>query len=140
MRSFFWNKKGYKMLRQGFKYKHQKGFTITGWLFIIALFLYFAYLAMVISPYVIGNHTMNRILESLTEVPGITQKSQREIMRLIKNRMSINQVSDIDEEAFDIEKDGDKVIVYLEYDDKIHFMGNVYILIERNKSVELIRN
>lgn len=128
------------MLIQGSNYKQQKGFTITGWLIIIALFLYFAYLAMVLTPYVIGNHTMNRILESLKEVPGITQKPKREIMRLVKNRMSINQVRDIDQSAFDIEKDGDTVTVYLEYDDKVHIMGNVYILIERNKSVELVRN
>ncbi len=128
------------MLKQSLKYKHQKGFTITGWLVIITLFLYFAYLAMVVTPYVISNHTMNRILESLEEEPGITQKSKRDIMKLIQNRMLINQVRDIDQDAFDIEKDGDTVTVYLEYDDKIHFMGNVFILVERNKSVELVRN
>ncbi len=128
------------MLQQSLKYKHQKGFTITGWLIVLAIFLYFAYLAMILAPYIISNHTMNRILESLKEEPGITQKSKRQIWRLIENRMTINQVRSVTKDNFDIEKTNNTVTVYLEYDDKIHFASNIYILIERNKSVELVRN
>ncbi len=128
------------MLKQSFKYKQQKGFTLVGWLVVIAIFLYFAYLAMIITPYLISNNTMNNILESLKQEPAITQKSKREIWRLIENRMLVNQVRDISKDSFDIEKGNNTVTVYLEYDDKIHFMGNTYILIERNKSVELVRN
>jgi len=128
------------MLKQSLKYKQQKGFTLVGWLVVIAIFLYFAYLAMIITPYLISNNTMNRILESLKEEPGITQKSKTQIWRLIDNRMLVNQVKDITKDNFDIEKGKDTVTVYLEYDDKIHFMGNTYILIERDKSVELVRN
>ena len=128
------------MLKQSLKYKQQKGFTLVGWLVVIAIFLYFAYLAMIITPYLISNNTMNRILESLKEEPGITQKSKTQIWRLIENRMLVNQVRDITKDSFDIEKGKDTVTVYLEYDDKIHFMGNTYILIERDKSVELVRN
>ncbi len=128
------------MLKQNFSYKQQKGFTLVGWIIVLAIFFFFAYLAMVLTPYVIGNHTTNRILESLKEEPGITQKSKRDIMRLINNRLVINQVRDLKNEDFEIIKEPNSVTVYLEYDDKIHFMGNVYILIERNKSVELVRN
>ena len=77
------------MLKQSFKYKQQKGFTLVGWMIVIAIFLFFAYLAMILTPYVVGNHTMNRILESLKEEPGVTQKSKREIWRLIDNRMIV---------------------------------------------------
>lgn len=128
------------MLKKCIKYKNQKGFTLTGWLVVLVIFLYFAYLAMIITPYLISNNTMNRILESLKEEPGITQKSKRDIWRLIENRMIVNQVRDITKDDFDIEKGNNTVTVYLEYDDKIKFMGNTYILIERNKSVELVRN
>ena len=128
------------MLKPSFKYNKQKGFTLTGWIFVIAIFLYFAYLAMIITPYLVSNNTMNRILESLKEEPGITQKSKRDIWRLIENRMMVNQVRDVKKENFDIEKGNNTVTVYLEYDDKIKFMNHVYIVIERNKSVELVRN
>ncbi|MCK5648635.1 MAG: DUF4845 domain-containing protein [Gammaproteobacteria bacterium] len=128
------------MLKQSFKYKQQKGFTLVGWIFVMAIAGYFIYLAMILTPFIVGNHTMDRILESLKEEPGITQKSKREIWRLIENRMLINQVRSVTKDDFEIVKENNKVIVYLEYDDKIRFMNHVYILIERNKSVELVRN
>ncbi len=83
---------------------------------------------------------MNQILSSLKEEPGITLKTKREIQRLINNRLTINSIRDIPMESFEIVKEDNKVIVYLDYDDKIHFASNIYILIEREKSVELIRN
>ena len=67
------------MLKQGFNYKQQKGFTLVGWLVVLFIFAYFAYLAMILTPVAIGSHTTDRILESLKEEPGITQKSKREI-------------------------------------------------------------
>lgn len=128
------------MIKNCFKYKKQQGFTMTGWLVVVALVLYFAYLGMIITPALISNNTMNRILESLKEEPGITQKSKKQIMRLIQNRMVINQVRTIDAENFEIVKENNKVVVYLEYDDRIKFMDGVFIVIERNKEVELVRN
>jgi len=128
------------MLKQGFKYNQQKGFTLVGWLVVLLIFAYFAYLAMILTPVVINSYTTDRILKSLQEEPGITQKSKREIWRLIESRMTINQITNITKDNFEIVKDGDTLSIYLEYDDKVHFMGNVYILFERNKFVELVRN
>jgi len=122
------------------QYKRQKGFTLVGWFIVIVIFLFFAYLAMILTPYIISNHTTNRILESLKEEPGITQKSKRDIYRLISNRLIVNQVRNLDKEDFEIVKEGNTVTVYLDYDDKIKFSSNIFILIERSKSVELIRN
>lgn len=129
------------MLKQSVKYRQQKGFTLVGWIIVIAIFLFFVYLGMILTPYVIGNHTMNRILESLKEEPGITQKSKRQIWRLIENRMLINQVRSVTQDDFEIVKEGDsKVVVYLDYEDRVHFGSNIYIVFEREKSVELVRN
>lgn len=128
------------MLKQSLKYRQQKGFTLVGWIIVIAIFLFFAYLAMILTPVVVGDHTMNRILQSLKEEPGITQKSKRQIWRLIENRMLVNQVRSVTKDDFEIVKEPNKVVVYLEYEDRIHFGGNVYIVFEREKSVELVRN
>ncbi len=128
------------MLKQGLKYRQQKGFTLVGWLIVIAIFLFFAYLAMILTPVMVGNHTMDRILESLKEEPGITQKSKRQIWRLIENRMLINQVRSVTKDDFEIVKEPNKVVVYLDYEDRVHFAANIYIVFEREKSVELVRN
>ncbi len=128
------------MLKQGLKYRQQKGFTLVGWLIVIAIFLFFAYLAMILTPVMVGNHTMDRILESLKEEPGITQKSKQQIWRLIENRMLINQVRSVTKDDFEIVKEPNKVVVYLDYEDRVHFAANIYIVFEREKSVELVRN
>ncbi len=128
------------MLKQGLKYRQQKGFTLVGWLIVIAIFLFFAYLTMILTPVMVGNHTMDRILESLKEEPGITQKSKQQIWRLIENRMLINQVRSVTKDDFEIVKEPNKVVVYLDYEDRVHFAANIYIVFEREKSVELVRN
>ena len=121
------------MLKQGLKYRQQKGFTLVGWLIVIAIFLFFAYLAMILTPVMVGNHTMDRILESLKEEPGITQKSKQQIWRLIENRMLINQVRSVTKDDFEIVKEPNKVVVYLDYEDRVHFAANIYIVFEREK-------
>jgi len=128
------------MLKQGLGFRKQKGFTLVGWIVVLAIFLFFAYLAMILTPYVVSNHTMNNILETLKQEPGITQKSKREIWRLIENRMTINQVRSVTRDDFEIVKAKDQVDVYLEYEDRVHFRGNIFIVFEREKHVELVRN
>ena len=120
--------------------KDQKGFTATGWIVVISLLLFFAYLGMILSPYIIGGYTMDRILEGLKEEPNITKKNKREIWRLIDNRLTINQVRSVTREHFEIKKEPDMTTVYLDYEDRVKFAGNVYIVIERSKSVELYRD
>ena len=79
------------MLKQAIKYKRQKGFTFFGWVIVLLLFFYFAYLAMVLFPAVVDSYTTTNILESLKNEPGITQKSKKDVLRLIDNRLVINQ-------------------------------------------------
>jgi len=120
--------------------KDQKGFTATGWIVVISIVLFFAYLGMILSPYIIGGYTMDRILEGLKEEPNITKKNKRQIWRLIDNRLTINQVRSVTREHFEIKKEPDMTTVYLDYEDRVKFAGNVYIVIERSKSVELFRD
>ncbi|MBE9527594.1 MAG: DUF4845 domain-containing protein [Proteobacteria bacterium] len=120
--------------------KGQKGFTATGWIVVISLLLFFAYLGMILSPYIIGGYTMDRILEGLKEEPNITKKNKREVWRLIENRLTINQVRSVTREDFEIKKEPDMTTVYIDYEDRVKFAGNVYIVIERSKSVELFRD
>jgi len=120
--------------------KDQKGFTATGWIVVISIVLFFAYLGMILSPYIIGGFTMDRILEGLKEEPEITKKNKHQVWRLIENRMIINQVRDVPKSAFEIKKEPEMTTVYLDYEDRVKFAGNVYIVIERSKSVELYRD
>ena len=54
--------------------------------------------------------------------------------------MLINQVRSVTKDDFEIVKEPNKVVVYLDYEDRVHFAANIYIVFEREKSVELVRN
>jgi len=128
------------MLKQSFKYRQQKGFTLIGWAFVLIIFLFFAYLALILAPVMIANHTTTTILESLKNEPGITKKSKRDILRLLDSRLLINQINNVSRDDFEIVKEGSTLEVFLEYDDKVKFAGNVFIIFERNKYIEIIGN
>lgn len=118
----------------------QQGITLMGGLIVAMAGGFFAYLAMLLFPVIISNHTMGNILSTLQQEPGITQKSKREIQSLINKRLRINDIKDVKATDFEIIRDNpNQVSVYLDYENKIEFAKDIYILIVNKKSVELSR-
>jgi Tfp pilus assembly major pilin PilA len=122
-------------------FKKQAGFTMLGWLIVAMIAGFFAYLAMLLFPVVISNHTMGTVLTSLQAEPGITQKSKREILSLINKRLRINDIKDVKTADFEIiREDANRISIYLDYENRIEFAKNIYIVIVNNKEVELTKN
>ena len=121
--------------------KKQAGLTFLGWILVAIISGFFAYLAMLLFPVVISNHTMGSILTTLQQEPGITQKSKSEILSLINKRLRINDIKDVKTSDFEIvREDANRISIYLDYENRIEFVKNVYILIVNNKDVELTKN
>ena len=122
-------------------FKKQAGFTLLGWIIVAMIAGFFAYLAMLLFPVVISNHTMGSVLTTLQAEPGITQKSKREILSLINKRLRINDIKDVKTSDFEIvREDANRISIYLDYENRIEFAKNIYILIVNNKEVELTKN
>ncbi|MFK5985281.1 MAG: DUF4845 domain-containing protein [Pseudomonadota bacterium] len=121
--------------------KKQAGFTFTGWIFVAFIGGFFTYLGMLLFPVIISNYTMGTILSTLQQEPGITQKSKREVVSLIYKRLVINDIRDVTTKDFEIvREDKNRITVYLDYENKIEFAKDIYIVIVNNKKVELTRN
>ena len=121
--------------------KRQAGFTLLGWVIVAMISGFFAYLAMLLFPVVISNHTMGTILTTLQAEPGITKKTKGEILSLINKRLRINDIKDVKTADFEIvREDANRKSVYLDYENRIEFAKNIYIVIVNNKDVELIKN
>jgi len=121
--------------------KKQAGLTFMGWILAAFVSGFFAYLAMLLFPVVISNHTMGTVLTSLQQEPGITQKSKTEILSLINKRLRINDIKDVKTSDFEIvREDANRVSIYLDYENRIEFAKDIYILIINNKDVELTKN
>lgn len=121
--------------------KKQAGFTLLGWILVALISGFFAYLAMLLFPIVVSNYTMGSILTTLQQEPGITQKSKNEILTLINKRLRINDIKDVKTSDFEIvREDANRVSIYLDYENRIEFAKNIYILIVNKKDVELTKN
>ncbi len=121
--------------------KKQAGFTATGWVFVALIGGFFAYLAMLLFPVVVNNYTVDTILTSLQNEPGITDMPRENIRSLINKRLRINDIRDIKASDFEIVRENnDLVIVYLDYETRVQFAEKIFILIIHNKQVELTRN
>jgi len=121
--------------------KKQAGLTFMGWILLALVSGFFAYLAMLLFPIVISNHTMGTVLTSLQQEPGITQKSKTEILSLINKRLRINDIKDVKTSDFEIvREDANRLSIYLDYENRIEFAKDIYILIINNKEVELTKN
>jgi hypothetical protein len=95
---------------------------------------------MLTFPVVINNHTMGSILTSLQAEPGITQKSKSEVLSLINKRLRINGIKDVKTSDFEIvREDANRISIYLDYENKIEFAKDIYIVIVNNKDVELTK-
>jgi len=121
--------------------KKQAGLTFLGWILVAIISAFFTYLGMLLFPVVVSNHTMGTVLTSLQQEPGITQKSKSEILRLIEKRLRINDIKDVKKSDFEIvREDANRVSIYLDYENRIEFAKDIYILIVNNKDVELTKN
>lgn len=119
----------------------QGGFTLIGWLVIAVIGGFFVYLSMILFTPVVKSFTIDTLMTSLQAEPGITEKPKAEIRKLIFNRLLINDINDIQQSDFEIVKESDDLVtVYLDYEDKIEFAKNIFIVIVHNKAVDLKRN
>jgi hypothetical protein len=120
--------------------KKQSGFTMFGWILFAITGGFYAYIAMLAFPVVISNHTMGTILSTLQQEPGITQKSKREILSLINKRLRINEIRDVKAKDFEIvREDANRISIYLDYENRIEFAKDIYIVVVNNKEVELTK-
>lgn len=117
--------------------KKQAGITLMGGIIVALIGGFFAYLAMLLFPVVININTMDTILRGVNNEPGVMQMSNKEIVTLINKRLRINDIRDVTTEDFEIVRENGVITVYLDFDNKIEFAKDIYILIENHKSVDL---
>ncbi|MGD2081770.1 MAG: DUF4845 domain-containing protein [Chromatiales bacterium] len=111
--------------------------TGLGWLTIIALVIFFALMIVKIVPIYIENYSVKTVLHSLEEEPLITQKSVREVRKIVERRLQINSVYDLDNKVH-IEKSSGVLTVDITYEVRKPMFGNIDIIVSFSDKVELV--
>ena len=104
--------------------KKQRGMTGLGWLTIMFLIGFFAFLGVKIIPTFLENYQVKSVVKSLKEEPMIT----------------INSVYDLKKEDIKIKKSGGVTTVEIAYEVRKPMVSNIFIVIAFSDKVELVSN
>ncbi len=118
----------------------QNGMTGLGWLTVLFLVGFFALLTFKLVPTYLENYSVRNVLGSLEEEPLITQKSKKDIMRMISSRLITNGIRDIKNDMITITKNPGLLNVKINYSIRKPMVGNIDVIMTFNEEVELVAN
>lgn len=118
--------------------KHQQGVTAMGWVIILGLIAFFAFLALKLFPIFVENFNIKSSLASLEKEDGVNRMSNTEIRRLISRKLDINGI-ELGKNDLKIGKRDGYLIVEIKYERVEHMAGPISILAEFNERIEVVR-
>lgn len=116
--------------------KKQQGGALA--MMIIALFFgALLTLAIKIGPAYIDDITIQEALESLDGTDGLEQMGPAQVRTLINKRLSVNNVRGFDAKNITVEKNGEFVVVKVDYEVRNNIIGNVDSIVHFQHEYEL---
>lgn len=120
--------------------KKQAGMTGIGWLTVLALIGFFVLTGLKIIPIQIEAYKVRSALESLNQVPQITKMPKNEIMSLLFNQFSIDDVTHVEKENIFIENEKGVLTVTIEYENRVPFIKPYEIVGVFKEETKVIAN
>lgn len=117
--------------------QRQKGMTAIGWLFVIAIIVFFFFVGIKIMPAYIDQFNVASVVSSLEEEPGIKDMSPTEINTTIMKRLDINMVKDVQPGDIYVSNSGNLRIIEVEYEVQRKLFSNIDILIRFTNKAEV---
>jgi len=94
-------------------------------------------LAIKLGPAYIDDITIQEALENLEGTEGLSRMGSAEVRRLINKRLSINNVRGFDAKNIAVEKNGEFVIITVDYEVRNNLFGNVDSVVHFQHEYEL---
>lgn len=109
--------------------QYQNGMTAAGWLIIMAIVLFFMYLAIKLVPAYMEYFSIKNSLESVAEETN-SRSSKSDIRRLIAGRFGVNSIDSVKPDDVEVKDITGGKALYIEYENRISLFGNVSALVE----------
>lgn len=94
-------------------------------------------LAIKIGPAYIDDITIQEALESLEGTEGLEQMGPAQVRTLINKRLSVNNVRGFDAKNITVEKNGEFVVIKVDYEVRNNIIGNVDSIVHFQHEYEL---
>jgi len=103
----------------------QRGASTLGILVSVLFFASLLTLVIKLGPAYLDDYTVKGALQGLDGEEGLSKMTPADVRRLVTKRLSVNNVDGFNAKDIQIEKDGDIVIISLEYEVRTHMLSNV---------------
>lgn len=113
----------------------QKGMTVIGWIFVLALIAFFSLITMKIVPMYSEYFNVVAALEAVGKELKRGPMSKSEILASIERRFQINYVQKVTRKDIKITKTGRRKTVTAKYEARENLFGNIDIVIRFEKTV-----
>lgn len=116
--------------------KQQGGSGLT--MLIVALFFgSLLALGLKIGPAYLDDFTIQEALEGLDGTEGLSRMGPTEVRNLINRQLSVNNLSGFDAKQISIEKNGEFVVIKVDYEVRNNLFGNVDTIVHFQHEYEL---
>ncbi|GGY75934.1 DUF4845 domain-containing protein [Marinobacter zhanjiangensis] len=115
----------------------QQGASTIGILVAVLFFASLLTLVIKLGPVYLDDYTIQGALEGLDGEEGLSQMTPADVRRLVTKRLSVNNVDGFNAKDINIEKDGDLVIISLDYEVRTPVVSNVDAVISFSHFYEL---
>jgi Tfp pilus assembly major pilin PilA len=110
--------------------KDQRGVTFVGMIFIAALIILGAIIALKLVPAYIEYATVVQHLREIARSPDARGGSPREIRTLFSKRAQIDNISAVAADDIEVTRDGNSVVLSASYQTKVKLFGNLSACID----------
>ncbi|RTZ71255.1 MAG: DUF4845 domain-containing protein [Gammaproteobacteria bacterium] len=118
--------------------RRQRGLSITGWIFVIAVALFFALLGMKMIPSYLQYYSIVQVLESIAQDPTLKQAPPGELRKIFNRRIDINGVYDFPKKGLKIDRSqGEGTMMIVDYEVREPMAGNVDVVMHFHKEVKV---
>ena len=115
----------------------QRGLLGLGWIVVIAVVGIVIVTAFKLIPLYYDDRIVDKVLQEIARDPASSRLTGPQLWSLIDQRLSLNSVYGIDAQNFSYtKKDGHRTVA-INYDARMHLIGNLDLLAVFSRSVEL---
>lgn len=116
--------------------KYQRGMTGIAWMIVIALIMFFAYVAILLLPIYLENNSVKSVIGDLADGDDkFTTATQ--LRKIINRRLDINMATSVSSSDITISRDANIFVVTIDYEVREPFLGNIDLLFTFNSEVEV---
>ena len=109
-------------------------------LIVLVMVLFFGSLLTLViklGPVYLDDITIQEALEGLEGTEGLSRMGPAEVRRLINKRLSVNNVRGFDAKSITVEKDGDLVVIKVDYEVRNNIFKNVDTVVHFKHEYEM---